>query len=90
MSIDVLWDLSMTEHIKVLKKMQNIDQSEQGKIWNDRCHILRYILEPYIYNFLLQIIDYGNYCTINRIFILYSDFTKYGKNHYKYGKNKIL
>jgi hypothetical protein len=58
MSIDILWDLSMTEHIKVLKRMQNIDPSEQGKIWNDRCHILRYILEPYIYNYLL--LTYGS------------------------------
>ena len=57
MSIEVLWDLSMTEYKKIMEKMEKADRHEQGKIWNDRCHILRYILEPYIYNFLL--ITYG-------------------------------
>jgi hypothetical protein len=53
MSIDVLWDLSFVEHVKVIQKMEKAEtKEEKEKIWNDRCHILRYILEPYVYNYL--------------------------------------
>ena len=58
MSIEVLWDLSLTEHKKIVQKMETVStRAEKEKIWNDRCHILRYILEPYIYNYLL--VSYG-------------------------------
>jgi hypothetical protein len=58
MSIDVLWDLSLTEHNKILRLIENAPTNEEKvKIWDKRCHILRYILEPYIYNFLL--VNYG-------------------------------
>ena len=58
MSIDVLWDLSLVEHEKILKKMEAAKtQEEKITIWDKRCHILRYILEPYIYNYLL--VSYG-------------------------------
>ena len=53
MSIDVLWDLSLVEHMKIVRKMeQATDENEKRTIWDKRCHILRYILEPYVYNFL--------------------------------------
>ena len=58
MSIDVLWDLSLVEHEKILKKMEAAKtQDEKIHIWDKRCHILRYILEPYVYNYLL--VTYG-------------------------------
>ena len=58
MSIDVLWDLSLVEHEKILKKMEAAKtQEEKITIWDKRCHILRYILEPYVYNYLL--VTYG-------------------------------
>jgi hypothetical protein len=58
MSIDVLWDLSLVEHAKIIKKMEEAQtQEEKTTIWDKRCHILRYILEPYIYNYLL--VTYG-------------------------------
>lgn len=58
MSIDVLWDLSLVEHKKILIKMEEAKtQEEKIHIWDKRCHILRYILEPYIYNYLL--VTYG-------------------------------
>jgi len=53
MSIDVLWDLSLVEHMKIVKKMNEAsDENEKRHIWDKRCHILRYILEPYVYNYL--------------------------------------
>jgi len=58
MSIDVLWDLSLVEHKKILIKMEEANtQEEKVHIWDKRCHILRYILEPYVYNYLL--VTYG-------------------------------
>ena len=54
----MLWDLSLVEHEKILKKMEAAKtQEEKITIWDKRCHILRYILEPYIYNYLL--VSYG-------------------------------
>ena len=54
----MLWDLSLVEHEKILKKMEAAKtQEEKITIWDKRCHILRYILEPYIYNYLL--VTYG-------------------------------
>lgn len=54
----MLWDLSLVEHEKILKKMEAAKtQEEKITIWDKRCHILRYILEPYVYNYLL--VSYG-------------------------------
>lgn len=54
----MLWDLSLVEHEKILKKMEAAKtQEEKITIWDKRCHILRYILEPYVYNYLL--VTYG-------------------------------
>ena len=54
----MLWDLSLVEHEKILKKMEAAKtQDEKIHIWDKRCHILRYILEPYVYNYLL--VTYG-------------------------------
>ena len=58
MSIDVLWDLSLIEHEKIMNIIDNAPTNEEkSRIWDKRCHILRYILEPYIYNYLL--VTYG-------------------------------
>jgi hypothetical protein len=58
MSIDVLWDLSLIEHEKIMNIIANAPTNEEkSRIWDKRCHILRYILEPYIYNYLL--VTYG-------------------------------
>ena len=58
MSIDVLWDLSLIEHNKIMNIIANAPTNEEkSRIWDKRCHILRYILEPYIYNYLL--VTYG-------------------------------
>ena len=58
MSIDVLWDLSLIEHNKIIKQINEAPtMEEKNRIWDKRCHILRYILEPYIYNYLL--VNYG-------------------------------
>jgi len=54
----VLWDLSLIEHEKIMNIIDNAPTNEEkSRIWDKRCHILRYILEPYIYNYLL--VTYG-------------------------------
>lgn len=54
----MLWDLSLTEHNKVIKRINEAPtMEEKNQIWDRRCSILRYILEPYIYNHLL--VNYG-------------------------------
>ena len=54
----MLWDLSLIEHEKIMNIIANAPTNEEkSRIWDKRCHILRYILEPYIYNYLL--VTYG-------------------------------
>jgi len=55
MSIDVLWDLSIVEHAKLIQRIEAEPVlEERNKLWDGRCHVLRYILEPYIYGHLSE------------------------------------
>lgn len=58
MSLEVLWDLTVVETIKLFNRVDLAEEDELEEIYDKRCSSLRYILEPYIYNYLL--VKYGS------------------------------
>jgi hypothetical protein len=58
MSLDVLWELTVVETVKLLNRLEATDKNKRNEITSKRCSNLRYLLEPYIYNYLL--IKYGS------------------------------
>lgn len=58
MSLEVLWDLTVIETLKLFTQIDSAEKDKQHEIMDKRCATLRYILEPYIYNYLL--VKYGN------------------------------
>lgn len=54
-TLDIIYDLTLVAFQKCISQMETLSTTEeQNKTWDSRCSILRYLLEPYIYNHMQE------------------------------------
>jgi hypothetical protein len=54
-TLDIIYDLTLVAFHKCISKIETLPTNkEKQKAWDSRCSVLRYLLEPYIYNHMQE------------------------------------